>query len=44
VSEGFTTLEDRLQTDVGPAQEPEPIRALPGGSMANFRAAFSPHR
>ena len=52
VSEGFTTLGDRLRTDFlsvrgalpEPALEPEPVRGLPGGSTASCRAAFSPHR
>ena len=52
VSEGFTSLKERLQTDLQtdleaaqePEQEPEPMRALAGGSSARFRAASSPHR
>jgi hypothetical protein len=44
VSEGFSTLRERLRPAEGPDRETEPVRALPGGSTVSFRAAFSPHR
>jgi hypothetical protein len=44
VSEGCTTLAERLHPDAEPAPDPEPVRPLAGGSTASFRAVFSPHR
>jgi hypothetical protein len=44
VSEGFTTLAERLQPDAERAQAPEAARPMPGGSTTSLRAAFSPHR
>jgi hypothetical protein len=44
VSEGCTTLAERLKQQSEPAHEQEPPGRLAGGASPSFRAAFSPHR
>jgi hypothetical protein len=44
VSEGYTTLAERLKPQSEPIHEQEPASPRAGGSSASFQAAFSPHR
>ena len=44
VSEGCTTLAERLKPQSEPIHEPEPAGPRAGRSTPSFQAAFSPHR